>query len=230
MAKITRKTQKIFGASAGVNQISQYGSLAAGAPAYTTDPETIQALSEYLEGWFSAVLGANSPAIEDMNAICYLFGYQLSYIMQAGVAEWDDGTTYYIGSLANDGAGNIYASITNDNLNNALTDTAEWKLVSGSNVVSLNPATQSPYTLTASDYNKIFLVNTANGAMTFNLPAASLNFSFTVKDSAGSAGTNNITIARAGSESIEGVAASYTAGAAWGSWRLVCDGTNWFII
>lgn len=230
MAKITRETQKIFGASAGANQIAQFGSLAAGAAAFSTDPETIQALTEYDEGWFSGVLGGNSPAIEDMNALCYLFAYQLAYLLQTGVAEWDDGTTYFIGSLVNDGTGNIYASLTDDNLNNAVTNTTNWKLVNGSNVDSINPATESPYALAAGDYGKIFLVNTANGAQTFTLPAAALNFKFTVKDSAGSAGTNNITIARNGSESIEGVAANYTAGAAWGSWTFVCDGTNWFII
>src|SRR4051812_8534974 len=116
MAKITRKTQKIFGQDAGANEIAQVGSLAASAPTFTTDPETIQALANYLNGWFDVAIGSSSPAIEDMNALCYLYAYQLAYLMQAGIAEWDDGTTYYIGSFVGDGAGGLYISLTNTNL------------------------------------------------------------------------------------------------------------------
>lgn len=128
MAKITRKIAKIFGSSAGVNQIGTFGSLAAGSPAYTTDPTVIQSLANYLTGWFGAVVGGNSPAIEDMNALCYLFAYQIAYVMQEGVPEWDATTTYYIGSLVNNGSGVIYVSLTDTNLNNALTDATKWRV------------------------------------------------------------------------------------------------------
>lgn len=128
MAKITRQTQKIFGSTAGTNQISQYGSLKAGTPTFTTSISTIQALVNYTDGWFDAVIGGNSPAIEDMNALHYLYAYQLAYIMQAGIPEWDSGTTYYIGSLANDGTGLIYKSLQDNNLNNAISNTAFWQL------------------------------------------------------------------------------------------------------
>lgn len=101
MTKIARAVQKIFGSNAGFQQIAQFGSLAASAPTFTTDPTTIQALSNYLVGWFSGVEATNSPAIEDMNALCYLFAYQLSYIFQAGIGEYNAATTYYMGSLIN---------------------------------------------------------------------------------------------------------------------------------
>lgn len=101
MAKVTRQTQKIFGSSAGFQEIAQYGSLAAAAPVFTTDIATIQALSNYLGGWYDAIIGPNSPTIEDMNALHYLFAYQLAYLLQEGVAEWDAGTTYYAGSVVN---------------------------------------------------------------------------------------------------------------------------------
>lgn len=127
MAKITRVSAKIFGASAGADQIKQFGSLSAGTPLSSTDPATIQALSNWLTGWYGAVIGGNSPAIEDVNAMSYVFAYQLAYLMQAGVAEWDSGTTYYIGSLVNDGTGVVYVSITNANLNNAVSDVVNWK-------------------------------------------------------------------------------------------------------
>lgn len=133
MAKITRKTQKIFGIDAGPNQIAQVGSLAAGSPAFSTDPDTIQALQNYLDGLLSVVIGSNSPAIEDINALYYLFSRQLAYAMQAGVPEWDANTTYYIGSFASDGSGTsllsggLYYSIADDNTGNALSDTTKWQ-------------------------------------------------------------------------------------------------------
>lgn len=126
MSKIARKVMKIFGSSAGPTQIGVYGSLAAAAPAYSTDPAVIQSLSNYLGGWFSAIIGNNSPAIEDMNALFYLMAYQLAYGFQAGVAEWDASTTYYVGSIANDGNGALYVSTFNGNINNAVTDNSKW--------------------------------------------------------------------------------------------------------
>jgi hypothetical protein len=133
MSRLSRYTQQIFGSGAGSNQIAEFGSLAAASPATysgtTITPTIVQSLSNYLSGWFGAVIGGNSPAIEDMNAICYLYAYQLAYVMQLGIAEWDAGTTYYVGSIAQDGTGNIYASLTNSNTNNALSSTANWKLM-----------------------------------------------------------------------------------------------------
>lgn len=233
MAKIARKTQLAFGSSAGVNQIGQFGSYAAGSVAYTTDPAVIQALSNYLTGWFGAVVGGNSPAIEDMNALCFLFAYQLGYVLQQGVGEWDSGTTYYAGSIVQDagGLGNLYVSLTNTNLNNALSSTTNWKSIGGSGqVISINPSIQSPYVMAAADNGKVFLVNTANAAQQFTLPPPAINFWFVVKDSAGSMGTNNITFVRNASENIEGLASSYVASASWGVFKFVSDGTNWFII
>lgn len=125
MAKIDRKTAKIFGQNASANQIGIFGSLAAASPAYSTDPETIQSLSEWLSGWFDAVIGANSPAIEDMNAYCYVMAYQIAYILQNGIGEWDAETPYYIGSLATSGT-KIYRSIADNNTNNAVTDSTKW--------------------------------------------------------------------------------------------------------
>lgn len=123
--KINRKLMKIFGQSAGVNQRAVFGSLAAGTPVFSTDPETIQSNGNYLGGWFSAVLGGNSPAIQDMNSLNYLFAYQLAYLMQSGVAEWDTNTEYFTGSLVMS-AGRIYSSLVDNNLGYAITDTAKW--------------------------------------------------------------------------------------------------------
>jgi hypothetical protein len=140
MAKLTRKTQKIFGSTAGANQLAKIGSLANGSPARytgsTVDADTIQSLSEYLAGWFSCVVGSNSPAIEDMNALNWLFARQLAYIFQSGIPEYDASTTYYIGSIVNDGFGIPYVSLTDNNTGNAVSNASYWislpsKLVDG---------------------------------------------------------------------------------------------------
>lgn len=130
MARLARFTQLIFGSNAGTGQMAEFGSLAAAAPqtysGTTITPSIVQTLSNYLTGWFGAVIGSNSPAEEDMNALFYLITFQLAYLMQAGVAEWDAATTYYIGSLAQDGIGNVYISQQNTNLNNALSNASFW--------------------------------------------------------------------------------------------------------
>lgn len=233
MAKIVRKTQLIFG-SAAPSQLGQFGSLAAGTAVYSADPAVIQSLSNYLNGWVAAILGGGSPAIEDMNGLCYLFAYQLAYNFQMGVAEWDAGTTYFTGSLVNDGTGATYASVIDNNTNQAVSVATAWRKISGSNLVSVNPATTPVWTMTAADNGKTFLVNSNNGAMQFTLPAAATSgsFEFGVKDVgvAGNLPSNPITIARNASESIEGLAANYVCQAAFGEWYFGCDATNWWIV
>lgn len=129
MAKLTKVAQRLFGSTAGSTQIGQFGSLAAGSPTYTSDPTVIQSLSNYLQGWFGAVIGGNSPAIEDLNAICYLYSYQLGYLMQEGIPEWDTNTVYYTNSFAQQG-GLLYQSVTDSNSGNtpAPTSSSPWKL------------------------------------------------------------------------------------------------------
>ncbi len=130
MSKITRKTAIQFGSSAGANEIAQFGSLAASAPltysGATADPAVIQGLANWLDGWFAGVETGNSPAIEDMNGFCYVMAYQIAYAMQTGVPEWDSATTYYIGSVVQNGTGALFISNTNANLNNAVTDPVNW--------------------------------------------------------------------------------------------------------
>jgi len=129
MSKLTRFTQQVFGSNASTNQMAQFGSFAAGAPltynGAAITPAIVQALPNYLTGWFSSVIGNNSPLIEDMNSLCYLFAYQLAYLMQQGIAEWDSATTYYTGSMVNSG-GVIYISLQDNNINKSLSNTAYW--------------------------------------------------------------------------------------------------------
>lgn len=233
MAKITRKHQKIFGSTAGANEIAEFGSLAAAAPAFTTDPDTIQALSQYLGGWFDAVLAGNSPAIEDMNALFYLYAYQLAYIMQAGVPEWNTSTVYYIGSFASDGAGNFYVSLTNDNTGNALTDETNWKNFNGS--IKIPVLGDYPITLTNANNNNIIEVDTSLAFTVgagITLPAAVDGLKFTIKDIGGQAGTSakKIIVTPNGSNTIEGLNVAYNCESNYGSWTFLCKTNNWSII
>lgn len=85
-------------------------------------------------------------------------------------------------------------------------------------------------TITDTDDNHILLVDTS-AARTITLPDPTLgNRCIVIKDQTGSSETNNITLARNGSENIEGVAASYTLALDRGSWTVISDGTDWWIV
>lgn len=126
MASLAKIAQNIFGSGAGTDQISKFGSLAAGSEAFTTDPAEAQSLSNWLTGWFGAVIGGNAPTIQDMNAVHFVTTYQLAYLMQKGVAEWDAVTEYVSGSIVNV-AGVLYVSLQNSNTNHATSDSSWWR-------------------------------------------------------------------------------------------------------
>ena len=72
-----------------------------------------------------------------------------------------------------------------------------------------------------------YLINTGT-AVAVTLPSAVTNAAIIFKDSAGTAATNNVTINRADSATIDG-ATSQTISSNYGSMKLISDGTNWFI-
>ena len=170
MAKITKKAQKTFGGNlTAPNNIAQFGSLKSGSPAYSLDPDTIQALSAYENGWAAAVVNNNAPALQDVNALDFLFSRQLAYLMQTGVPEWDAATTYYIGSVAQDGFGRYYMSIADTNLNNAVTDATKW-VAQNLSYVGTDPLVggATPFQMVYTDH-KVQILNPA-GAITVKLP------------------------------------------------------------
>ena len=82
--------------------------------------------------------------------------------------------------------------------------------------------------LTLAD-NGIYLVDTSS-AIELTLPVPVSGIKIIIKDSAGTASTNNITVVRNASEEIEGLAASLILRANWGAWTLVSDGVDWFLL
>lgn len=132
MAKIVRKSLKVFGLTGDTADFAKFGSQEAAAPVKTKDIELIQSLEAWDKGWADAIVDANkAPYMEDMNAAMYVIGYELGYVLQEGIPEWDDGTTYYAESIVKKTTTQeLYASKTNDNVGNALpnkVDNTDWK-------------------------------------------------------------------------------------------------------
>lgn len=75
---------------------------------------------------------------------------------------------------------------------------------------------------------KTYLVASNSLAITLNLPAPAANVYLFVVDVGGNAYTNNITIHRNGSESINGIASDVVLNTNNGSWGFVSNGTNWY--
>ena len=134
MAALTRTLHKIFGLSGNSTNFGKFGSAKAGTPVTTKDITTIMALGAWDTGWQDAVMGGNkAPVLEEMNAHMYVHSYQLGYLFENGIPEWNAGTTYYIGSVVRVGQ-YWYRSLTDNNLNHtppvAATD-ANWQLANG---------------------------------------------------------------------------------------------------
>lgn len=129
MAALTRKFKKIFGKDSSNNGV--FGSAAALAPATSTDPETIESLSAFLDGWSSATEGGlKLPTLEDMQGLKYDTDYHLAYIYQDGMQVYNSQTTYYINNLVRENAtGKIWKSLINDNVGNSLVEGANWTLL-----------------------------------------------------------------------------------------------------
>jgi hypothetical protein len=134
MARLPRVLYKLFGATGPTDDFAEFGSQTAGSPVKTKNIATIQALAAWDAGLKSAIIAANrAPFLEDVNAIEYVHGYMLAYLLQEGIGEWDGNTTYHANSIVKKpGTYELYVSLVNDNTGNALpvqTDDTNWKFV-----------------------------------------------------------------------------------------------------
>jgi hypothetical protein len=129
MPAITRKAQQIFGASLTPSgNIAKWGSLAAGSPAYSDDPDDIQTAA-WLSGLNNALIGNRSPALEDLNGLFFVLSRQIAYMLQSGIPEWNTATTYFTGQIVRGiGTAVLYQSMTDSNAgNNPASDTNNWQ-------------------------------------------------------------------------------------------------------
>lgn len=135
-SKLTRKLLKQFASTAAAGEIDVFGSLAAGALATSTDPDTIQSLSQWLDGWAEEVVDDENPVLEDRNAVDFVYAYMLKTLFQMGIPEYLATETYFIGSIVNS-AGVLYRSRANSNIGQSLSNSTYW--VALGNGKSLNP-------------------------------------------------------------------------------------------
>lgn len=135
-----------------------------------------------------------------------------------------DGELYYKTSGGLIGKLTVGGQINTDFSNNNVI-VGQALLGGSSNIVSV---ASSPYGVAAGDL--VLLVSTA-AARTVNLPAANAGRRFLfIKDSTGSGGTNNITINRAGSDTIDG-GTFITINTNFGAKILVSNGSNaWSVL
>jgi len=229
MPRLARYTQLIFGSSAAANQIAEFGSEAAGSPSTysgsTITPTIVQTLSQYVSGWFAAVLGSYSPTIEDMNALFYLCTYQLSYILSLGIAEWDPGTTYYTNAIVQV-SGVTYVSLTDNNLNNTpTTSLSNWKT---NGLRGFRTVTTSGNVLSSDQFVRS---NSTGGNITLTLPAISgigVGFSLQIKDVG--TGGNKTTVQGNGTDTIDGTVIYSSTLGSHDSISLYNNGTSWDVI
>lgn len=121
-----RKHLKQFAGSATNN--GQFGSAQAGTKVLSLDPEVIQALSAWDNGWAAAVLsGQRLPSLEEMQGLQYVLSYHLGYMYQSGIPEYNAETEYMENSIARmAGSYRLFGSLIDNNIGNALTDPASW--------------------------------------------------------------------------------------------------------
>lgn len=81
--------------------------------------------ADFYAGW-GEVLGVDPKPPLEWSAAALFTATQLSaYTHQVGVPEYDNAQEYHIGSISNSG-GQLYRSLTNDNVGNDLTDQTHW--------------------------------------------------------------------------------------------------------
>lgn len=139
MAKLARKGQKIFARQATNNGV--FGSLQAGNKQTSQDVETLQSLTAYSEGWNYATLSAESrPPLEEFQSLNYINTYQLAYMFQEGIPEWDSNSYYHQGSIVKVTTDNtfvLYNSLIDNNTgNNPATDRTNWAVYLTSDALS----------------------------------------------------------------------------------------------
>lgn len=214
----------------------------------TNNPITLGTTSLTFTQFSSAVFVEELDDLTDVDVTGAVDGALLRY--EATGTQWNDTTALLFsdaGQLAvsttGAGAGILlggdaqwYRSAadtmrTPDHLVVDLTSTFTGKVTMGA---ALNTPVSSvktgAYTVDVAA-DSLVRVDTTGGAVTITLPASHTSGDeVTIKDVGGDAGLNNITIATADTDQIEGSASDYIMDLDYQSLKLKSDGTNWWIV
>lgn len=188
MAKLTRQTFKQFAVNANpASDIGVFGSLAAGSPTFSASVTTIQSLTAWITGWAAETVATNRPALEDQNAVDFVYAYMIAYLFQAGIAEYDSGTTYYTNSIVQI-AGQLFISLQDSNIGNTpSTSPTFWQSgipgAEAAGVIKQYAGSVAPTgylicdgsAISRSTYAALFAIcgtiyGAGNGTTTFNIP------------------------------------------------------------
>jgi len=111
------------------------------------------------------------------------------------------------------------------------------QITSGSSIVSPGSGAFSvgipgsyPYSVTSGDDTKVLVVDTTS-ARTLNLPAATTQMHFIVKDGDNLAMTNNVSVVPDGSDTIDGLNSTYTIDTESSAFHFISDGVSaWYVL
>lgn len=224
MARLTRQTLNVFAGSAS-NQ-GTFGSAQAGSPAVSTSPTTVQSLGAWAAGWNDAtVSGQKLPTLEEYQGVQFVHSYMDAYIFQEGIPEYDAGTTYFQHSIVKKpNTYQIYGSLIDNNIGNALTVGADWQLlVDLSNV----PGVEVAYGLTTNTSNA-YSVNTSPAITTLATGQV-----YSIKFNAANTGAATLNVGASGATAIVDRGGGALVGGeivANRTYPLVYNGTNFNLL
>lgn len=129
MTTFTRKKLEEYAGDVTATDLQVIGSDSAGSPALSDDPEVLQANNAYKQGLLNIKnSSSNDLELKEINSLFYIHNYHLNYLLQKGFTEWNSETTYSVGDIQRGvGTSILYQSLTNNNLNNAVTDITNWQ-------------------------------------------------------------------------------------------------------
>jgi len=129
MTTFTRKKLNEYAGDVTATDLQVVGSDAAGLPVLSDDPEVLQANNAYKQGLLNIKNNSRKDLeLKEINSLFYIHNYHLNYLLQKGFTEWNSETTYSAGDIQRGvGTSILYQSLTNNNLNNAVTDVAHWQ-------------------------------------------------------------------------------------------------------
>ena len=122
----------------------------------------------------------------------------------------------------------LYTQASNACSDNDIINVGSGNITIGGNPspVTVTEVTTSEYTATAEDY--FLCVDTSTQSVAITLPTGILGTVYIVKDCAGDANTNNITVAGSGGELVDGSTA--TINSPYGSLSFIFNGSEWSIV